>query len=109
MDARAQLGQAHEVFTAVGAEAFAERARRELAATGARVDGRSAVTPAVLTAQDAEIARLAHSGLTNPAIGARLLLSPHTVEWHLRKVFVKRGISSSKEITFERLDGGVAS
>ncbi|MBQ0850408.1 AAA family ATPase [Streptomyces sp. BH-SS-21] len=108
-DARTQLGQAHEVFTAVGAEAFAERARRELAAAGAKVDRRSAAAPAVLTDQESEIARLAHSGLTNPAIGARLLLSPHTVEWHLRKVFVKMGISSRKEISLERLDGGVAS
>ncbi|MFD6290918.1 ATP-binding protein [Streptomyces sp. NPDC060205] len=108
-DARAQLGQAHEVFTAVGAEAFAERARRELAAAGAKVGRRGVAAPAVLTAQESEIARLAHSGLTNPAIGARLLLSPHTVEWHLRKVFVKMGISSRKEISLELLDGGVAS
>ncbi|PSM37580.1 LuxR family transcriptional regulator [Streptomyces dioscori] len=108
-DARAQLSQAHKVFTAVGAEAFAERARRELAAAGAKVGRRGVAAPAVLTAQESEIARLAHSGLTNPAIGARLLLSPHTVEWHLRKVFVKMGISSRKEISLELLDGGAAS
>ncbi|GGX81636.1 ATP-binding protein [Streptomyces fructofermentans] len=108
-DARAQLGRAHEVFAAVGAEAFAERARRELQAAGAGVDRRSTVEPKVLTRQEAEIARLAHGGLTNPEIGARLLLSPHTVEWHLRKVFVKMGISSRKEITLERLDGAALS
>lgn len=106
-DARAQLSQAHEMFATVGAEAFAERARRELEAAGAKVARRSVAVPKVLTAQEAEIARLAHSGLTNPEIGARLLLSPHTVEWHLRKVFVKMGISSRKDISLERLDDGV--
>jgi ATP/maltotriose-dependent transcriptional regulator MalT len=106
-DARAQLSQAQEMFAAVGAEAFAERARRELEAAGAKVARRSVAVPKVLTAREAEIARLAHSGFTNPEIGARLLLSPHTVEWHLRKVFVKMGISSRKEISLERLDDGV--
>ncbi|MFK4119860.1 ATP-binding protein [Streptomyces longwoodensis] len=104
-DARAQLSQAHETFSEAGAEAFADRARRELEAAGARVGRRSAAAPAVLTAQEAEIARLAHSGLTNGEIGARLVLSPHTVEWHLRKVFTKLGISSRKEISLRRLDG----
>ncbi|MFI8301213.1 ATP-binding protein [Streptomyces nigra] len=111
-DARAQLSQAHETLSAAGAEAFAERARRELEAAGARVDGRivSIVTaPVELTAQEAEIARLAHSGLTNGEIAARLLLSRHTIDWHLRKVFAKMGISSRKQISLERVNGRLLS
>ncbi|WP_030939689.1 MULTISPECIES: helix-turn-helix domain-containing protein [Streptomyces] len=88
-----------------GAEAFAERARRELQAVGAKVRKRASVTPVVLTAKEVEIARLAQSGFTNPEIGARLFLSPHTVEWHLRKVFAKLGTSSREEIGSMPLEG----
>jgi DNA-binding NarL/FixJ family response regulator len=75
-------------------EAFAERARRELLATGEKVRKRTVETRDELTAQEAQIARLARDGLSNPEIGARLFLSPRTVEWHLKKVFTKLGISS---------------
>ncbi|MFC7108670.1 helix-turn-helix transcriptional regulator [Nonomuraea rubra] len=85
----------------MGAEAFAERARRELQATGDKVVRRSAgpaEASTTLTAQEAQIARLAGDGLTNLEIAAQLFISPHTVEWHLRKVFVKLGIVSRKQI-----------
>ena len=75
-------------------EAFAERARGELLATGERVRRRTAETRDELTPQELQIARLARDGLSNPEIGARLFLSPRTVEWHLRKVFAKLGIRS---------------
>jgi len=81
-----------------GADAFAERAHRALQATGAKVRKRTVAQHAALTAQEAQIARLAGDGLTNPEIGARLFLSPRTVEWHLRKVFSKLGIASRREI-----------
>lgn len=97
-DARAQLGTAHEMLIEIGAEGFAERASRELRATGAAVPKRKMATNTALTAQEAQIARLAGDGLTNPEIGARLFISPHTVEWHLRKVFAKLGITSRREI-----------
>jgi DNA-binding CsgD family transcriptional regulator/tetratricopeptide (TPR) repeat protein len=96
VDAREQLRAAHEMFTAIGAEAFAQRARRELLATGETVSRRTAETRDVLTPQEAQIARLAAEGQTNPAIGAQLFISPRTVEYHLRKVFAKLGISSRK-------------
>jgi DNA-binding CsgD family transcriptional regulator len=79
-------------------EAFAERARRELIATGETVRKRSVETVTTLTAQEAYIARLARDGLTNPEIGARLFLSARTVEWHLRKIFTKLGIGSRREL-----------
>jgi DNA-binding CsgD family transcriptional regulator len=79
-------------------EAFAERARRELLATGVHVQTRSAETRDDLTAQERQIARLAGDGLSNPEIGARLFLSPHTVAYHLRKVFDKLGIRSRREL-----------
>ena len=82
----------------MGAEAFAERARRELAATGETVRKRSVETRDQLTAQEAQIARLARDGLSNPEIGARLFISPRTVEYHLHKVFTKLGIGSRKEL-----------
>ncbi len=88
-DARAQLRTAHEMLAAMGAEAFAERARRELLATGETVRKRTVETLNELTAQEASIARLARDGRTNPEIGAQLFLSARTVEWHLRKVFTK--------------------
>jgi DNA-binding NarL/FixJ family response regulator len=75
-------------------EAFSERARREVMATGEKVSKRSAETRDDLTPQDEQIAQLARDGLTNPEIGAMLFLSPRTVEWHLRKVFAKLGINS---------------
>jgi DNA-binding NarL/FixJ family response regulator len=79
---------------AIGMEAFAERARRELIASGEKVRKRGADTRDELTPQEEQIARLARDGLSNPEIGAMLFLSPRTVEWHLRKVFAKLGISS---------------
>jgi DNA-binding CsgD family transcriptional regulator len=98
VDARVELRCAHDAFTSLGIQAFAERARRELLATGDIVRRRSVETRFDLTAQEAEIARLAGEGLTNPEIGAQLFLSARTVEWHLRKVFAKVGISSRKEL-----------
>ena len=94
VDAREQLRTAHHMFVSIGMEAFAERARRELLATGETVRKRTVETPDTLTAQEAQIARLARDGLTNPEIAARLYLSPRTVEWHLRKVFAKLEINS---------------
>jgi DNA-binding CsgD family transcriptional regulator/tetratricopeptide (TPR) repeat protein len=93
-DAREQLRTAHEMLAAIGMEAFAERAGRELAATGEKVRKRTVATRDELTPQERQIARLARDGLSNPEIGARLFLSPRTVEWHLKKVFTKLGISS---------------
>jgi DNA-binding CsgD family transcriptional regulator len=98
VDAREQLRAAHDAFIRIGADGFAERARRELLATGETVRKRSVETLDELTAQEAQIARLAGEGRTNPEIGAELFLSPRTVEWHLRKVFPKLGISSRKEL-----------
>ncbi len=98
VDARAQLHTAHEMFTRMGAEGFAERARRELLVTGQKVSKRSAAPVGELTAQEAQIAKLAGDGLTNPEIAAQLFLSTHTVEWHLRKVFVKLGIKSRRQL-----------
>jgi DNA-binding CsgD family transcriptional regulator len=97
-DARAQLRTAHRMFTDMGMAAFAERAGRELQATGATVRKRRAETRDDLTAQERQIAQLARDGLSNPEIGARLFLSPRTVEWHLRKVFSKLGIHSRREL-----------
>jgi DNA-binding CsgD family transcriptional regulator len=99
MDARVELRVAYGQFTVMGMEAFAERARGELLATGERVRKRTPETRDELTAQERQIARLAREGLSNPEIGARLFLSPRTVEWHLRKVFGKLGIRSRRELT----------
>jgi DNA-binding NarL/FixJ family response regulator len=96
--ARVQLRTAYDMLAAIGMEAFAERARRELIATGETVRKRSSETVTTLTAQEAYIARLAREGLTNPEIGARLFLSARTVEWHLRKIFTKLGIGSRREL-----------
>jgi DNA-binding CsgD family transcriptional regulator len=98
VDARRHLNDAHETFTRMGAQAFAERARRELVATGEKVRKHQASSSGELTAQEAQIARLAGDGLTNPEIGAQLFISTHTVEWHLRKVFVKLGITSRRQL-----------
>ena len=80
-------------------EAFGERARRELGATGERVRARTSDTRDELTPQELQIAQLARDGLSNPEIGARLFLSPRTVEYHLRKVFAKLDIGSRHEIS----------
>jgi DNA-binding CsgD family transcriptional regulator len=94
VDARDQLRIAHQMFTEMGVEAFAERASHELLATGEVVRKRAVDTAADLTAQEAQVARLARDGLSNPEIGARLFISPRTVQYHLRKVFQKLDISS---------------
>jgi DNA-binding CsgD family transcriptional regulator len=96
--AREQLRTAHHMFAAMGMEAFAERTRRELVATGETVRKRSAETRDELTPQEEQIARLARDGLSNTGIGAQLFLSSRTVEWHLRKVYTKLGISSRREL-----------
>jgi DNA-binding NarL/FixJ family response regulator len=98
VDAREQLRTAHEMLVTIGMEAFAERARRELQATGEKVRKRSMETSAELTAQEALIARLARDGLSNPEIGARLFLSARTVKYHLGKVFTKLDISSRAQL-----------
>jgi len=102
-EAREQLRTAHQVFASMGAAAFAERTRRELLATGETARKRTAETGSQLTAQETQIARLAGDGLSNRQIGARLFISPRTVEYHLHKVFTKLGISSRNQ-----LHGGLA-
>jgi DNA-binding NarL/FixJ family response regulator len=102
LNAREQLRQAHQLLADMGAQGFAERARRELAATGETVRKRSVETSDELTSQEALIARLAGEGRTNPEIAAELFISPRTVEWHLRKVFGKLGVSSRKELRRSR-------
>jgi DNA-binding CsgD family transcriptional regulator len=97
-DAREQLRTAHDMFVAIGMEAFAERARRELIATGEKMRKRSDQTHDELTPQEEQIARLARVGLSNPEIGAQLFISARTVEWHLGKVFTKLRISSRREL-----------
>jgi DNA-binding CsgD family transcriptional regulator len=99
VDAREQLSTAHAMFRDIGMEAFAERARTELQATGATVRERTPAARDDLTAQERQIARLASEGLSNPEIGTRLFLSPRTVEWHLHNVFTKLGISSRRELS----------
>jgi DNA-binding CsgD family transcriptional regulator len=108
VDARQHLRTAYEMLSTMGAEAFAERARRELVATGETVRKRVAGTLDQLTPQEAQIARLAREGRTNPEIGAELFISPRTVEYHLHKVFSKLGISSRKELRAATLDAGPA-
>ncbi len=98
VDARGQLRTAHDMLDAIGMEAFAERARRELIATGEKVRKRGVEARDQLTPQEEQIARLARDGRTNPQIGAQLFLSTRTVEWHLRKVFTKLGIGSRHEL-----------
>jgi len=97
-DARAQLRAAHDMFTAIGMEAFAERARHELLAAGETARTRSAGPHDQLTPQETQIARLARGGLSNPEIAAQLFLSPRTVEYHLRKVFTKLDITSRRQL-----------
>ena len=98
VDAREQLRTAFDLFTAIGMEAFAERARRELLATGEKARKRSPETREELTPQEEQIARLARDGLSNPEIGAQLFVSARTVEWHLRNVFAKLRITSRRQL-----------
>jgi DNA-binding CsgD family transcriptional regulator len=98
LDAREQLRIAFDMLTAMGVEGFAERARRELLATGETVRKRSVETLSELTEQEAHIARLAGDGRTNPEISTQLFISPRTVEWHLHKVFAKLGINSRRQL-----------
>ena len=103
-DAREQLRIAHSMYAEIGMNGFAERARRERMATGETVRKRSPDTRDNLTAQEAQIARLAAEGCTNVEIGAQLFISPRTVEWHLRGVFMKLGIHSRKELSAAALE-----
>ena len=96
VDARQQLRLAHDMLAKMGAAGFAERARRELLATGEKVRKRRDDTRDELTPQEEHIARLARDGRTNSEIGAELFISARTVEWHLRKVFTKLGVSSRR-------------
>lgn len=98
VDAREQLRAAHDMLAPMGIEAFADRARRELTATGETVRKRTVDTRDELTAQEAQIARLAAEGRTNPEIGGELFISARTVEWHLSKVYPKLGITSRREL-----------
>ena len=97
-DAREQLRIAHDMLASMGVAAFAERARRELLATGEKIRKRAEPAAGSLTAQEVQIARLVRRGLSNPEIGTRLFLSPRTVEWHLRNIFGKFGISSRRQL-----------
>jgi ATP/maltotriose-dependent transcriptional regulator MalT len=98
IEAREHLRTAYEMFAEIGMEAFAERARRERLATGESIRKRRTEIANELTPQEAQIARLARAGLTNPEIGGQLFLSPRTVEWHLKKIFTKLGISSRRAL-----------
>jgi DNA-binding CsgD family transcriptional regulator len=106
LNAREQLCTVYGLFTRMGAEAFAGRTRRELLATGETVGKRTVQTVRThsgeagdaLTVQEAQIARMARDGLSNPEIGARLFISTRTVQHHLRKVFTKLGISSRGQL-----------
>jgi DNA-binding CsgD family transcriptional regulator len=104
-DARAQLRTAHDAFAAIGMQAFAERARRELQATGETARRRTADTHHQLTPQEAQIARLARADMSNPEIAAQLFLSPRTVEYHLAKVFAKLDITSRRQLRQALPDG----
>jgi DNA-binding CsgD family transcriptional regulator len=110
LDAREQLRTAHGMFASMGMEAFASRAARELLATGERAPKARVESDGRLTAQETQIARYANEGLSNSEIGARLFLSPRTVEYHLHKVFTKLGIGSRTELgnILPRLLGQVA-
>jgi DNA-binding CsgD family transcriptional regulator len=99
VDAREHLRAAHEMFSDIGAEGFSERARHELLATGETARKRTDDARGVLTPQEAHIARLAKDGLSNPEIGAQLFISPRTVQYHLRKVFLKLDITSRNQLS----------
>src|SRR4029077_3104057 len=98
LDARKQLRTAHEMFTTMGVDGFAARAAVELLATGEHARRRTVETRGHLTPQEAQIARLARDGLSNPEIGTRLFISTHTVEYHLHKVYAKLGINSRTKL-----------
>ncbi|TCC49181.1 helix-turn-helix transcriptional regulator [Kribbella capetownensis] len=108
VEGRQQLHSAHDTFSRTGADGFAERARRELLATGETIRRPSVDTLQDLTAQEAQIARLARDDLTNPEIGAQLFISPRTVEWHLGKVFAKLDITSRKQLRHALADSSPA-
>jgi DNA-binding CsgD family transcriptional regulator/tetratricopeptide (TPR) repeat protein len=108
LQAREQLRTAHEMLTAMGLEAFAQRAARELRATGETARKRTVDTSGQLTAQEAQIARLAREGLSNPEIGTRLFISPRTVEYHLHKVFTKVGVTSRRQLREALADAPLA-
>ena len=111
-DARESLRAAHETFSQMGTLAFAERARRELLATGETVRKRAGHSREVLTPQEVHVAVMARNGHTNPEIGARFFISPRTVEYHLHKVFRKLGIAGRRDLkdalAKEAYDAGVA-
>jgi DNA-binding CsgD family transcriptional regulator len=109
-DARGQLRIAYQTFSSMGAQAFAERAHGELLATGETVRKRTVKTRDVLTAQESQIVRLAAERHTNPEIASQLFISPRTVEYHLRKVFTKLGVSSRRELpaALQLLDGAMS-
>jgi DNA-binding CsgD family transcriptional regulator len=98
IDARHHLRTAHHIFTTIGAEAFTQRAARELKAAGGTVRKRSPATNGELTPQEAHIVRLVREDLTNQDIAARLFISPRTVEWHLSKIFSKLGVTSRRQL-----------
>lgn len=97
-EGRTQLRSAHETFSRIGAQSFAERARRELLATGETVRKRAVGTATELTSQESQVAGLARDGHTNSEIAAQLFISPRTVEWHLGNVFAKLGVSSRRQL-----------
>jgi DNA-binding CsgD family transcriptional regulator len=105
-EARAQLRTAHQMFDAIGMQAFAERARRELRATGETARKRAATTHGELTPQEAQIARLAREGLSNPKIAAQLFLSPRTIQYHLGNIFTKLEITSRRQLRQALPDSG---
>src|SRR5439155_23550818 len=98
LEAREHLRTAHDMLANMGARAFADRAERELAATGEHARKRTVETTEDLTVQERQVALLARDGHSNPEIGARLFISPRTVEYHLHKVFAKTGISSRSQL-----------
>jgi DNA-binding NarL/FixJ family response regulator len=98
LEAREHLRTAHDMFVSMGAEAFADRAERELLATGEHARKRTVKTTFELTPQELQIAGLAQAGLSNQVIAARLFISPRTVEYHLHKIFTKLGIASRTQL-----------